>query len=127
MKRVVLGIVSQHFRPEFINRVDELVVFHPLGREQIRSIAGIQTHYLQARLRERQMDIEFTAAALDKLGEAGFDPVYGARPLKRAIQQAVENPLSKKILSGEFVPGDVILVDVSGTELAFRKSERRAG
>ena len=126
MKRVVLGIVSQHFRPEFINRVDELVVFHPLGREQIRSIAGIQTHYLQARLRERQMDIEFTAAALDKLGEAGFDPVYGARPLKRAIQQAVENPLSKKILRGEFVPGDVILVDVSGSELAFRKSEQRA-
>ncbi len=127
MKRVVLGIVSQHFRPEFINRVDELVVFHPLGREQIRSIAGIQTHYLQARLRERQMDIEFTTAALDKLGEAGFDPVYGARPLKRAIQQAVENPLSKKILSGEFVPGDVIMIDVSGGELGFRKSERRAG
>ena len=126
MKRVVLGIVNQHFRPEFINRVDELVVFHPLGREQIRSITQIQTQYLRARLRERQMDMEFTEAALDKLGEAGFDPVYGARPLKRAIQQAVENPLSKKILSGEFVPGDVILVDVSGTELAFRKSERKA-
>ena len=126
MKRVVLGIVSQHFRPEFINRVDELVVFHPLGREQIRSITQIQTQYLRARLRERQMDMEFTEAALDKLGEAGFDPVYGARPLKRAIQQAVENPLSKKILNGEFVPGDVILVDVSGTELAFRKSERKA-
>ena len=127
MKRVVLGIVSQHFRPEFINRVDELVVFHPLGREQIRSITSIQTQYLRARLRERQMDMEFTEAALDKLGEAGFDPVYGARPLKRAIQQAVENPLSKKILSGEFVPGDVIMIDVSGGELGFRKSERRAG
>ena len=126
MKRVVLGIVSQHFRPEFINRVDELVVFHPLGREQIRSITNIQTQYLRARLRERQMDLELTEAALDKLGEAGFDPVYGARPLKRAIQQAVENPLSKKILSGEFVPGDVILVDVSGGELGFRKSERKA-
>ncbi len=126
MKRVVLGIVSQHFRPEFINRVDELVVFHPLGREQIRSITSIQTQYLRARLRERQMDLELTEAALDKLGEAGFDPVYGARPLKRAIQQAVENPLSKKILSGEFVPGDVILIDVSGGELGFRKSERKA-
>ena len=126
MKRVVLGIVSQHFRPEFINRVDELVVFHPLGREQIRSITSIQTQYLRARLRERQMDMEFTETALDKLGEAGFDPVYGARPLKRAIQQAVENPLSKKILSGEFVPGDVIMIDVSGGELGFRKSERRA-
>jgi ATP-dependent Clp protease ATP-binding subunit ClpB len=126
MKRVVLGVVSQHFRPEFINRVDELVVFHPLGREQIRSITSIQTQYLRARLRERQMDMELTEAALDRLGEAGFDPVYGARPLKRAIQQAVENPLSKKILSGEFVPGDVILVDVSGGELGFRKSERRA-
>jgi len=126
MKRVVLGVVSQHFRPEFINRVDELVVFHPLGREQIRSITSIQTQYLRARLRERQMDMELTEAALDKLGEAGFDPVYGARPLKRAIQQAVENPLSKKILSGEFVPGDVIMVDVSGGELGFRKSERKA-
>ena len=81
---------------------------------------------LRARLREWQMDMEFTEAALDKLGEAGFDAVYGARPLKRAIQQAVEKPLSKKILSGEFVPGDVILVDVSGGELGFGKSERRA-
>ena len=127
MKRVVLGIVSQHFRPEFINRVDELVVFHPLGRKQIRTITSIQTQYLRARLRERQLDLELTEAALDKLGEAGFDPVYGARPLKRAIQQAVENPLSKKILSGEFVPGDVIVIDVSGGELGFRKSEKRVG
>jgi ATP-dependent Clp protease ATP-binding subunit ClpB len=127
MKRAVMNIVSQHFRPEFINRVDEIVVFHPLGREQIRSIAQIQTQYLRARLRERQMDLEFSEAALDKIGEAGFDSVYGARPLKRAIQTGVENPLAQKILRGDFVPGDVIVVDVSGGELGFRKGERRAG
>jgi ATP-dependent Clp protease ATP-binding subunit ClpB len=127
MKRAVMNIVSQHFRPEFINRVDEIVVFHPLGREQIRSIAQIQTQYLRARLRERQMDLEFSEAALDKIGEAGFDSVYGARPLKRAIQTGVENPLAQKILRGDFVPGDVIVVDVSGGELGFRKGEKRVG
>ena len=125
MKRVVLGIVSQHFRPEFINRVDELVVFHPLGREQIRSITQIQTQYLRARLRERQMDMEFTEAALDKLGEAGFDPVYGARPLKRAIQQLIENPLAQEILSAKFGPGDTIFADVVNGAITFAKDKAR--
>jgi ATP-dependent Clp protease ATP-binding subunit ClpB len=114
MKEAVMEIVGRHFRPEFINRIDETVVFHPLGRDQIRSITNIQVSYMRKRLLERNMDIEFTEAALDKIGEAGFDPVYGARPLKRAIQHRVENPLAQKILSGEFQEKDVILVDAAG-------------
>ncbi|MDH5184801.1 MAG: type VI secretion system ATPase TssH, partial [Gammaproteobacteria bacterium] len=117
---------SGHFRPEFINRIDEVVVFHPLGREQIRSIVTIQVEYLRRRLLDRHMDIEFSEAALDKLGDAGFDPVYGARPLKRSIQSAVENPLAQAILSSQFIPGDVITVDSKGEELVFGKSERKA-
>jgi ATP-dependent Clp protease ATP-binding subunit ClpB len=121
MKDAVMEIVGRHFRPEFINRIDETVVFHPLGREQIRSITNIQVGYMRKRLRERHMDIEFTEAALDKIGEAGFDPVYGARPLKRAIQHRVENPLAQKILAGEFEEKDVILVDASGEDIVFSK------
>ena len=126
MKAAVMEILGTHFRPEFINRVDDSVVFHPLGQEQIRSIANIQFEYLRNRLRDNHMDIELTDAALDKLGEAGFDPVYGARPLKRAIQQEVENPLAQAILSGGFVTGDVIKVDVNEDKLVFSKSERKA-
>ncbi|MFP4132053.1 MAG: AAA family ATPase, partial [Thiohalospira sp.] len=127
MKSSVMEIVGQHFRPEFINRVDEVVVFHPLEQEQIRRIADIQFNYLRERLQDRHMDVEVTDAALDKLGEAGFDPVYGARPLKRAIQHLVENPLSRSLLGGEFVPGDVIQVDVDeGGEFTFKKAERKA-
>ncbi len=121
MKDAVMEIVSKHFRPEFVNRIDEVVVFHPLGREHIRAIADIQLSYLRQRLRERDMDITLSDAAKDKLGEAGFDPIYGARPLKRAIQQLVENPLAQAILAGRFIPGDVIQVDVAGHELQFRK------
>jgi len=126
MKAAVMETVSGHFRPEFINRIDEVVVFHPLGREQIRSIVTVQVAYLRQRLLDRHMDIEFTESALDKLGEAGFDPVYGARPLKRAIQSAVENPLAQAILSSEFIPGDVILVDSKDDALVFGKAERKA-
>ena len=127
MKSAVMGIVGDHFRPEFINRVDEVVVFHPLEQEQIRKIADIQFNYLRERLQDRHMDVEVTDTALDKLGEAGFDPVYGARPLKRAIQHLVENPLSRSLLAGEFVPGDVIQVDIDeGGEFTFGKAERRA-
>jgi ATP-dependent Clp protease ATP-binding subunit ClpB len=126
MKATVMEIIGQHFRPEFINRVDEVVVFHPLGREQIRAIAGIQFDYLRKRLQDRHMDIELSEAALDKIGEAGFDPVYGARPLKRAIQQQVENSLAQEILAGKFVPGDVIRVDVEGDRFVFSKSQRKA-
>ncbi len=126
MKTAVMEVVGQHFRPEFINRIDEVVVFRPLDREQLRSITRIQAEYLRRRLREREMDLEITEAALDKLGEAGFDPVYGARPLKRAIQQLLENPLAQEILKGRFGPGDVIRVDVEGEQLTFAKAERRA-
>ncbi|TDY01528.1 ATP-dependent Clp protease ATP-binding subunit ClpB [Thiohalophilus thiocyanatoxydans] len=126
MKATVMEIIGQHFRPEFINRVDEVVVFHPLAREQIRAIAGIQFDYLRKRLQDRHMDIELTETALDKIGEAGFDPVYGARPLKRAIQQQVENTLAQEILSGKFVPGDVIKVDVEDDRFVFGKSDRKA-
>ncbi|MDX5333055.1 MAG: ATP-dependent chaperone ClpB [Gammaproteobacteria bacterium] len=121
MKRAVMEIVGTHFRPEFINRVDETVVFHPLGREQIRAITGIQLDYLRARLADRDMGLDVSAEALDLLGEAGFDPVYGARPLKRAIQHQLENPLAQQILSGAFVPGDTIVVTREGEGLAFGK------
>jgi len=119
MKSMVMTQVVDHFRPEFINRIDEVVVFHPLGREQIRAIAGIQIGFLRQRLADRQMGLTVSAAALDQLGEAGFDPVYGARPLKRAIQQALENPLARRILAGEFSPGETIAVDAGKEGLVF--------
>ncbi len=121
MKAAVLEIVGQHFRPEFINRVDDIVVFHPLGREHIRRIVDIQMGYLRRRLAERDIALELDDAARDRLGEAGFDPVYGARPLKRAIQHQVENPLAQRILKGEFGPGDTIRVSLREDELAFGK------
>ena len=120
-KKAVLEIVSQHFRPEFINRIDDIVVFHPLAREHIRKIVEIQTGYLRRRLGERDIRIELDARSLDLLGEAGFDPVYGARPLKRAIQQQLENPLAQRILAGEFMPGDTIKVIVKDGALVMRK------
>ena len=126
MKSAVMEVVGNHFRPEFINRIDEAVVFHPLGREQIRSITAIQIGYLRRRLAERELGLEVSEAALDRLGEAGFDPVYGARPLKRAIQQQLENPLAQEILAGRFHPGQVIRVDVDGGQLLFRDGGTRA-
>ena len=121
MKDAVMDIVAQHFRPEFINRIDEAVVFHPLGQSQIRAISAIQLDLLRRRLQERDLGLEISAAALDLLGQAGFDPVYGARPLKRAIQRQLENPLANEILSGRFLPEDVIKVDVAGDGLTFSK------
>jgi len=112
MKAAVMNVVGTHFRPEFINRVDESVVFHPLAREQIRGIADIQLEGLRSRLAERSLKLEISDAFMDKLVSAGFDPVYGARPLKRAIQQELENPLAQRILSGEFEPGQTISVDL---------------
>jgi ATP-dependent Clp protease ATP-binding subunit ClpB len=122
MKRGVMDIVSQHFRPEFINRIDEVVVFHPLAREQIHAIANIQIDTLRKRLRERDMGLQLSEAAFDQLGAAGFDPVYGARPLKRAIQQTIENPLAQHILSGHFAPGDTIRVDARDGQMLFQKT-----
>nr|MDQ2693838.1 AAA family ATPase [Pseudomonadota bacterium] len=121
MKAAVLEIVASHFRPEFINRIDEVVVFHPLGREQIRAITEIQIGWLRRRLAERDLGLVVTGAALERLGTAGFDPVYGARPLKRAIQQQLENPLAQAILAGRFGPGETIVVDTQGERLAFRQ------
>jgi len=119
MKKAVLEIVSQHFRPEFINRVDDIVVFHPLGRSQLRSIVDIQLGNLRKRLVERDIHITLNDAARDLLGEAGFDPVYGARPLKRAIQAQVENPLAQRILRGEFGPGAKVQVTADKDQLVF--------
>ena len=121
MKSEVMEDVSQHFRPEFINRVDEIVVFHPLLQDQIRAIARVQIKQLAARLQQAEIDLMLTEDALDLLGKAGFDPVYGARPLKRAIQQQLENPLAQSILSGEFGPGDTIEVDAGEQQLSFSK------
>jgi ATP-dependent Clp protease ATP-binding subunit ClpB len=112
IKRAVMQQVSQHFRPEFINRIDESVVFHPLTQEQIRAIAQIQLQALTARLQEKEIGISISEAAMDLLGELGFDPVYGARPLKREIQQLIENPLAMSLLAGEFEAGDQIVVDI---------------
>ncbi len=119
MKSAVMDVVGSHFRPEFVNRIDDLVVFHPLGREHIRKIVDIQLTYLHDRLADRDIRIHLSDAARDKLADAGFDPVYGARPLKRAIQQQVENPLAQAILQGKFKPGDLIEVGVSGDQLEF--------
>ena len=123
MKAAVMERVSQQFRPEFINRIDEAVVFHPLGREQIRAISGIQIEHLRQRLKDREIGFEISDQALDILGEAGFDPVYGARPMKRAIQQQLENPLAQDILAGSFVAGDLIKITLDDTgALRFLKN-----
>jgi ATP-dependent Clp protease ATP-binding subunit ClpB len=122
MKEAVMEIVQQHFRPEFINRVDDIVVFHPLGREQLRSIVDIQLGYLRRRLAERDMELVLDESAQNLLAEAGFDPVYGARPLKRAIQQQVENPLAQRILQGEFGPGSKIRVTARDGALVFSRA-----
>ncbi len=119
MKEDVLGIVGQHFRPEFLNRVDDLVVFHPLEAEHIRRIVDIQLGHLHLRLRERDIGLVLDPEACDRLAEAGFDPVYGARPLKRTIQQQLENPLAQRILNGDFGPGDTIRIAVEAGKLAF--------
>jgi len=119
MKGAVLEVVQQHFRPEFINRLDEIVVFHPLGREHIRAIARIQIGGLERRLAERELKLAIDDAALDHLGESGFDPVYGARPLKRAIQHQLENPLAQRILGGEYRPGDTIRIELVNGHLRF--------
>ncbi|MDQ3495268.1 MAG: ATP-dependent chaperone ClpB [Pseudomonadota bacterium] len=122
MKAAVMAVVQAHFRPEFINRLDDIVVFHPLDKAQIRSIARIQLRGLEQRLAERGIRIEVSDPAFALLGNAGFDPVYGARPLKRAIQQQLENPLAQKILSGEFAGGDTVQVEAEGGRLVFAKA-----
>lgn len=119
MKSAVMEVVGGHFRPEFVNRIDDIVVFHPLGKGQIRAITDIQLESLRKRLADIDLKIEVSIPALDVLGEAGFDPVYGARPLKRVIQQRLENPLAQRILKGEFQPGSTIHVELEDGELNF--------
>ncbi|AOH35231.1 ATP-dependent chaperone ClpB [Luteimonas sp. JM171] len=121
MKAAVMGVVQAHFRPEFINRLDDIVVFHPLDLAQIKSISRIQMAGLEKRLAERGISLDVSERALDLLASVGFDPVYGARPLKRAIQQQLENPLASKILAGEFGQGDTVRVDAEAGELKFAK------
>lgn len=122
MKEAVLGVVGKHFRPEFINRIDDIVVFHPLDEEQIKSIAKIQIERLRRRLAERDFGLGITPEALDYLAATGYDPVYGARPLKRAIQQHIENPLAQEILKGQFVPGDTIQIGLKKDRIQFTKA-----
>jgi ATP-dependent Clp protease ATP-binding subunit ClpB len=123
VKLAVMGEVKTHFRPEFVNRIDEIVVFHALGEEHIKSIARIQLNTLQARLARMDYGLEVTDAALAELAKVGFDPVYGARPLKRAIQSEIENPLAKAILEGRFAPKDLISVDWRGGKMVFEKKK----
>ena len=122
IKLAVMGEVKTYFRPEFINRIDEVVVFHALDEKNIRSIARIQLQYLESRLKKLEMSLEVTDAALDEIAQAGFDPVFGARPLKRAIQSQIENPLAKEILEGRFGPKDTITVDSRNGGITFAKS-----
>jgi ATP-dependent Clp protease ATP-binding subunit ClpB len=121
IKDAVMAEVKGYFRPEFINRIDEVVVFHALDEKHIAGIAKIQLAYLEKRLARLEMRLKVTDAALAELAKAGFDPVFGARPLKRAIQERIENPLAKRILEGGFAAKDVIVVDVSGNQLTFNK------
>jgi ATP-dependent Clp protease ATP-binding subunit ClpB len=118
-RAAVMDAVSSHFRPEFINRIDEVVLFEPLAREQIAGIAQIQLDRLRERLAERELGLELSCEALDKLIAIGYDPVYGARPLKRAIQRWIENPLAQLILAGKFEPGSHVTGTVQGDEIVF--------
>ncbi len=126
MKSAVMDIVSNHFRPEFVNRIDDLVVFHPLGREQISLIANIQIDSLRARLKDRDIALELSKQALDLISDSGFDPVYGARPLKRAIQLLIENPLAQDIIAGKYMAGDTIKIVANDGQIVFKKSAKKA-
>jgi ATP-dependent Clp protease ATP-binding subunit ClpB len=121
IKLAVLGEVKTYFRPEFINRIDEVVVFHALDEKHIKSIARIQLAYLEKRLASLDMRLEVSDAVLGELASVGFDPIYGARPLKRAIQSSIENPLAKEILEGRFGAKDTVVVEVRDGRIAFRK------
>jgi ATP-dependent Clp protease ATP-binding subunit ClpB len=126
VKLAVMGEVKAHFRPEFVNRIDEMVVFHALAGENIRSIARIQLKLLSARLAKMEYGLDIADAAVLELAKAGFDPVYGARPLKRAIQSELENPLAKAILEGRFAPRDTIRVDYRGAKITVEKVPAKA-
>jgi ATP-dependent Clp protease ATP-binding subunit ClpB len=126
VKLAVMGEVKTHFRPEFVNRIDEVVVFHALADDNIRSIARIQLKQLESRLAKMEIGLEVSEAAISELAKVGFDPVYGARPLKRAIQSELENPLAKAILEGRFAPRDTVRVDYRGSKMTFEKAPAKA-
>jgi ATP-dependent Clp protease ATP-binding subunit ClpB len=122
VKLAVMGEVKSHFRPEFVNRIDEVVVFHSLDEKNVKAIAAIQLEYLTKRLHALDINVAISDAALAEVANAGFDPVYGARPLKRAIQSEIENPLAREILAGNFVAKDTIVIDFLGGKMIFNKS-----
>jgi ATP-dependent Clp protease ATP-binding subunit ClpA len=124
MKAKVMDEVKRFFRPEFLNRVDEAIIFHPLGKDHLKEIVGIQLWRLQQRLAERHIGLRLTDEAKDLVIEAGYDPVYGARPLKRTIQQKILDPLAMRVLSGEFREGDSVLVEVEGDGLVFKREAK---
>jgi ATP-dependent Clp protease ATP-binding subunit ClpB len=126
VREAVLAVLRDHFRPEFLNRVDDIIVFKPLTQEQLGAIIDIQLARLQKRLDERKIVLDVTPAARKLLIERGWDPVYGARPLKRAIQRLVQDPLALLLLEGKFSDGDVVVVDPKGGELTFEKAKARA-
>ena len=117
-----MDVVRTHFRPEFLNRIDEIIVFHALSREHMAQIIDIQARHLLKRLEDRKIHVELTAAARDLLVREGYDPAYGARPLKRTIQRLVLDPLARRVLEGEFHEGDHVVIDTDGTSVAFRKA-----
>ncbi|MCB0878459.1 MAG: AAA family ATPase, partial [Thermoleophilia bacterium] len=125
-REAVMADVRAHFRPEFLNRLDELVIFEPLGKEQLREIVEIQLERLGRRLQERDLQLEVSGAAKDLVARVGYDPVYGARPLKRAIQRLLENPLAQRLLGGDFMPGDTVQVDVDADDSALTFARRVA-
>jgi ATP-dependent Clp protease ATP-binding subunit ClpB len=122
VKMAVMGEVKQHFRPEFVNRIDEVVVFHSLDQANVKSIAQIQLQLLTKRLHALEIDVAISEAALAEIASAGFDPVYGARPLKRAIQSELENPLAREILAGNFVAKDTVIIDCMAGKMTFNKA-----
>jgi ATP-dependent Clp protease ATP-binding subunit ClpB len=127
VRPLLVEVLRQSLRPEFLNRIDDIVVFRPLGREEIAAIVGIQLAHLAKRLTAKRIQLDLTAAAEELLGREGYDPTYGARPLKRAIQRLVHDPLALKLLAGEFADGDTVLADAAGDELVFQKQvEARA-
>jgi ATP-dependent Clp protease ATP-binding subunit ClpB len=121
-RRQVMDVVRAHFRPEFLNRIDEVIVFHALSREHMAQIIDIQARHLLKRLEDRKIHVELTPAARDLLVREGYDPAYGARPLKRTIQRLVLDPLARRVLEGEFHEGDRVVIDTDGTSVAFRKA-----
>jgi ATP-dependent Clp protease ATP-binding subunit ClpB len=125
VEKQVLGELRRHFRPEFLNRVDDIIVFHPLERVQLRHIVDLQLERVRALLRERGISLDITEAAEDLIAEEGYDPVFGARPLKRSIQRSLQNPLAMKLLEGEFNEGDTIAADAQDGKIVFRKGTAR--